>query len=322
MNWYETDLKTFYEFVDVQPMLTKEQELRYGKAIVMSNFVDEKLRKLEDENGKEFETVEDVARDMQCSVSTLEKIVKYGQIAKRRLHDSNLKLVLAVVSRYRQHNIPLQELIAVGSMGLARAVIRYDFSKGFRFATYATWYVHQSVSDYVRWTRHPAKMPSKYISIQRKLKQYVKEYRKEHLGELPGVKQVAAHLNIDEIDVVKVSQMNTFPTLTSQTFDEHNNDKPVSEFIPSVMANPVRRTSKRGDRNDVEELMEANLSEVERDVLRLRLGLDDGRVKAIKEVGKKFKISWKKVSVVEKEAMSKLRDSTKLKEMELAGASV
>jgi RNA polymerase primary sigma factor len=79
----------------------------------------------------------------------------YSEVARNRLVNSNLKLVLAVVSRYRTSAIPNVELIAEGTRGLSKAALRYDYTKGFRFATYATWYVHQAIAEYVRWQKHP-----------------------------------------------------------------------------------------------------------------------------------------------------------------------
>merc|ERR1711998_749083 len=120
-----------------------------------------------------------------CSELTLEKMERYGRLSKAKLVNSNLKLVLAVVSRYRTSGIPNAELIAECTRGLSKAALRYDHSKGFRFATYATWYVHQAVSEYVRWRKHPAKMPSRYLLLQRKVKDFQRTFQ-EREGRLPG----------------------------------------------------------------------------------------------------------------------------------------
>jgi len=265
---------------------------------------------------------EEVAAAVGCSTQTLEKIQRCAEISRQRLVNSNLKLVLAIVSRYRTSAIPNAELIAEGTRGLARAVDRYDYSKGFRFATYATWYVHQAVSDYVRWRKHPAKMPSRYLLLQRKVKEYTASYKAEN-NRNPNVKEIAKALDQTEFDVIKVMTMNNYPLLLttpmalSRGVQSRNADsmreKTVEEVIASKYKSPVTRSESVDLRNDMERMIRVNLNDVERDVLRLRLGLDDGRSKAIKEVGRRFKISWKQVRSVEQQALTKLLGSEEIK---------
>ena len=269
-----------------------------------------------------FITEEEVAESMGCSTKTLDKIQRCAEISRIRLVNSNLKLVLAVVSRYRTSAIPNAELIAEGTRGLARAVDRYDYSKGFRFATYATWYVHQAISDYVRWRKHPAKMPSRYLLLQRKVKEFTAAFKEEN-KRYPGVTEISEKLGHSEFDVMKVMTMNAYPILLTTPMQasrgvqsrhsDTKNEKTIEETIASKYKSPAMRSESEGLRQNMEKLMRTNLNDVERDVLRLRLGLDDGRSKAIKEVGKRFKISWKQVRTVEQQALTKLLGSEQIK---------
>ena len=267
-------------------------------------------------------TDDEVAAAVGCSVKTLEKIQRCAEISRTRLVNSNLKLVLAIVSRYRTSAIPNAELIAEGTRGLARAVERYDYSKGFRFATYATWYVHQAISDYVRWRKHPAKMPSRYLLLQRKVKEFTNAF-KEQSNRSPVVKEIAEALHQSEFDVMKVMTMQTYPLLTNAPISlsrsqskgaDQSREKTLEDILASKHKTPATRSDSNDLRNDMEQMMRVNLNDVERDVLRLRLGLDDGRAKAVKEVGRRFKISWKQVRNVEKEALSKLLGSEEIHE--------
>jgi len=281
----------------------------------------------EEEDGDEvvdelFISEEEVAESMGCSTKTLEKIRRCAEISRIRLVNSNLKLVLAVVSRYRTSAIPNAELIAEGTRGLARAVDRYDYSKGFRFATYATWYVHQAISDYVRWRKHPAKMPSRYLLLQRKVKEFTMAFKQEN-KRYPGVTEISEKLGQSEFDVMKVMTMNAYPILLTTPMQasrgvqsrnsDTKNEKTIEETIASKYKSPAMRSESEGLRQNMERLMRTNLNDVERDVLRLRLGLDDGRSKAVKEVGKRFKISWKEVRTVEQQALTKLLGSEQIK---------
>lgn len=319
VKWFESDLEAFYAFVEAQPLLTAEQELQYGKALKMWINVEKKRGELSDildldEN--RLVSNEELALSVGCSVVTLQKMQKFADIAKAKLVNSNLKLVLAVVSRYRTSSVPNSELIAEGIRGLARASLRYDYSKGFRFATYATWYVHQAVADYVRWKKHPAKMPSRYLLLQRKVKQYSNDHKAEK-NRLPTVDEICDALGSSRYDVVKVLSMQTYPLLLHQPINRQNSkqdgkDRGLDEIMPSLFKAPIQHARSQDRRGDMEKMMQVNLNDVERDVLRLRLGLDDGRVKPVKEVGKRFKISWKQVRNVEKEAISKLKCSEEI----------
>jgi RNA polymerase sigma factor (sigma-70 family) len=317
VKWFETDLETFYDFVESQTLLNAEEELQYGKALKMWVILEKKRDDLKNILEASEVSDEQLGLHVGCSPETVKKIKRYADVAKTKLVNSNLKLVLAVVSRYRSSQIPNSELIAEGIRGLARASLRYDYSKGFRFATYATWYVHQAVADYVRWRKHPAKMPSRYLLLQRKVKAFSAEY-KAATNRLPSVAEISDGLGHSHFDVFKVLSMQQYPLLmhspvhTRNDHKKEGRDRTLDELLPSVFKAPAAFSSSRDLRGDMEKMMQQNLNDVERDVLRLRLGLDDGQVKPVKEVGKRFKISWKQVRTVEKEAISKLKSSDEI----------
>jgi len=261
----------------------------------------------------------ELAEKIGCSVATIEKMKRYAELSKRRLVNSNLKLVMAVVSRYRQSNIPNSELIAEGTRGLAKAALRYDFSKGFRFATYATWYIHQSISDYVRFRKHPARMPSRYIMLNRKVKSYTSSYLASN-GRYPTMSEMSKSLGASEFDIIKSLSMQAYPILLNtpikgkDSYKELGKEKTYEDVLPSIFKSPTDLSNTKDLRRDMESMIQSNLNDVERDVLRLRLGLDDGRVKPVKEIGRIFHISWKQVRSLEKQALSKLLDSNEIGE--------
>lgn len=318
IRWFESDLESFYSFVEGQPLLTGEQELKYGKAMKMWKQIENLRKKLSLESGTNATiTNSNIAKNLGCPEMAIEKMIKYGEISKLRLVNSNMKLVLAIVSRYRTSAIPNAELIAEGTRGLARAVLRYDYSKGFRFATYATWYVHQAISEYVRLKKHPAKMPSRYLLLLRKVKQYSTEYKSQYT-RLPTVSEISEALSESQFDVNKVLTMQTYPVLlfsplrSKEFHKQDGRDRTLDDVLPSKHKPPFANADGKDLRRNMEKMMHLNLNEVERDILRHRLGFDDGRAKAVKEVGKKFKISWKQVRSVERNAMSKLLSSVEV----------
>jgi RNA polymerase sigma factor (sigma-70 family) len=319
VRWFEADLDAFYAFVENQPLLTADQELQYGKAMRMWVQVEQMRTHMEQDNSTGAAvpvTNAELAAVIGCSATMLGNMSRYAEVSKTRLVNSNLKLVLAVVSRYRTAGIPNAELIAEGTRGLSKAVLRYDYSKGFRFATYATWYVHQAIADYVRWRKHPAKMPSRYLLLQRKVKDFSAEFKAIN-GRQPTILEMSQSLSQKQYDIIKVLTMQTYPTLlgtpakSAKTRVDSGKERTFEELIPSMHKAPLAQTDSKDLRRDMEQMMNTNLNDVERDVLRLRLGLD---VKAVKEVGKRFKISWKQVRTVEKEALSKLLGSEEITE--------
>lgn len=318
VRWFESDMENFYLFVEQQPLLTHPQELQYGKAMSMWFQVEQMRASMRAELGSDkYISNEDLAKALGCSTITLEKMCKYAELSKTKLVNSNLRLVLAVVSRYRNSAIPNSELIAEGTRGLTRAVLRYDYKKGFRFATYATWYVHQSISDYVRWRKHPARMPSRYLILFRRVKEYTKQFKTTR-SRMPSIEEISLGLKAPHFDIIKVLSMQIHPSQLGSSIQNRNTikqngrERSLEEILPSVYKTPNAQTNSKDLRRDMERIMQCSLSDVERDVLRLRLGLDDGKAKAVKEVGKRFKISWKQVRNVEREAMSKLLDSDEI----------
>lgn len=327
VKWYDEDMNNFYEFVANQQLLTVQQEQQYGKVLKMWSHVKQVKEELEANltavvpADMPIPTIsnEELAQVVGCSVTTLQKMEKYAEISKLKLVNSNLRLVLSVVSRYRASNIPNVELIIEGTNGLARAVAKFDYSRGFRFATYATWYVHQSVADYVRWRKNPTKIPGRYLLLLRKVKQYCTDV-KEANGHIPNVAELSEALGASHHDIVKVLTMQLpaimmcapLPVKDPKQLGEPK-DRTYEDIIVSDIQ-PTRRNTGQQLRDGMEKLLRSNLSEVERDVLRLRLGLDGGEVRPVKEVGQRFKISWKQVRNVEKNALGKLKASKEVKE--------
>ena len=339
VQWFEKDLETLYGFVASQTLLTAEQELLFGKALHMWSSMAQvrtqmKMKaagEIANATGVPVATVEvsdaALADAVGVSLVTLQKLERFAEISKARLVNSNLKLVLAVVSRYRTAGIPNAELIAEGTRGLSKAALRYDYTKGFRFATYATWYVHQAVAEYVRWRKHPAKMPSRYIVMSRRIKDFTSTFKTKY-GRQPSTHEISEGLGQSYYDVQKVQSMTQYPTLLHSTVksstskSDGSKERTYDELIPSLHKAPVALADGKDLRRDMERIMQSHLNDVERDVLRLRLGLDDGRVKPVKEVGKRFAISWKQVRKTEREALSKLKVSRDIDEFVEAFNSV
>jgi RNA polymerase primary sigma factor len=323
-RWFEPSLTQFFEFVDTQRLLTAEQELQYGKAIKMWQHVEKTKLQLQQNSSYLLHATnltieEEVSHYLGCSTVTLLKIQKYAQIARYRLINCNMKLVLSVVSRYRKHGLANFELISVGVRGLEKAVEKYDYARGFRFATYATWYVHQQITDYIRWQKTSTKLSGRYIVLLRKIKQLCGAYKREYLTN-PSLQYLAQHMNLTESEVkrVLISQQTAMLTSTPSLLDSSSSSsgssshrpKMIQDFLESNVLSPEKKltmTRSEDTRGALESLMRQQLNYVERDILRLHYGLDrQGKGMVFREIGKRYGVTWKELKQVEQQAMQKL----------------
>lgn len=253
----------------------------------------------------------EVAAAVGCSVETLHKLEKYAEASQMALINGNMKLVLAVVSRYRTSGIANFELISEGAKGLARAAARYDYTRGFRFSTYATWYIHQSIADFVRWKKHPMKMPSRYLMLLRRVRQHVTDFMQVH-GRQPSVHEIAADLEQSTKDISKVLAMNIYPTTINTPLSNQRREgmeKTVGDLMKSTRAQPAEIMEQDRVRHEVETFLSNTLDGEEREIVRLRLGLEKGYSVPLKEISRMLDISWKSVRNIEKQAMEKLMSS-------------
>lgn len=332
VRWNDEGLLDFFEYVEKQPRLTVEEEKKYGKAVKMWNFVLDTRAKLQEEIFPSQLTIEELAVAVGCSLETLRKVEKYAYIAEKRLVDSNLKLVMGVVSRYRQPEITNAELITVGITGLEKAAKKYDYARGFRFATYATWYVHQAVSDHVRISKHPQRIPTKYLVLSRRLKEFYAQYNLNNQCA-PTVNLVAKELGATEEDIRRVLSIYSPPISTNikvgtglefkdkrgHSLEEMLVDTTEIDEAESQL-HVLQETQKT--REYLESLMSLCLTEPERDYIRVKFGLENGNEMLVKEVGEKFKVSWKKLQQMEVVAIAKLQAAASDPEIEQQLAAV
>ena len=354
-KWLNNELFSFSDFVASKPLLSANEEKKLGQAIKLalhlekvminiqneSNIIipndnnDDKIKIFNDDNNNityfdencnsyfsriltiDRESTNKLSKRLECNEDMIRRIAMNGDKAYETLVNSNLRLVLAVVSRYYYaNNIPVSELIAEGVRGLSKAVRRYDFEKGFRFATYATWYVTQGVADYVRFKSNPTKIPSKYLLLRRNLKKFMPEYQEAHKCN-PTLKEICEALGSCEVDIVKCLTIQTSATSLNEKLrggkSTSNTDRTFEDVLQSPSAyGPDLQSSANQLNRDITIAIERNLEKEEKDILQMRLGLGNTRAHTISEVAKKYEISWQKVRHLERQALDKLLNSTDL----------
>lgn len=235
------------------------------------------------------------------------KVKRGDEEARNRLIEGNLRLVLFIANKYKNPNIPLEDLIQEGNLGLMKATTMYDYTKGFSFSTYATYWIKQYISRYVN-----EKVPTIHISTDRQLKTKAylkaKEELSQKLKRYPTNKELADYLNISIASLLKIKENNTeILSLNTPINDESNSPSQIQDFI--VDKNPLPE-----DTYDNQELinlvakMLTNdiLNEKEKIVLTLRLGLFNNKRHTLKEVAEKLQVTHERIRQIELLALRKL----------------
>ena len=278
------------------PLLSADEEIEFAKKMEVG---EEAKRKLTEKG----DNISDRER------KSLEKKILEGENSKKKLSEANIRLVVSIAKRYVGRGLLFLDLIQEGNLGLIKAVEKFDYSKGYKFSTYATWGIRQAITraiaDQARTIRIPVHMVETINKLIRVSRQLLQEYGRE-----PTPEEIADYMKMDVARVREILKISQEPVSLETPIGEEE-DSHLGDFIPDEnVPIPVEAATQTLLKEQLDEVL-GTLTEREERVLRLRFGFDDGKARTLEEVGKEFNVTRERIRQIEAKALRKLRQRSR-----------
>ncbi|MEL6263484.1 MAG: RNA polymerase sigma factor, RpoD/SigA family [Cyanobacteria bacterium J06626_6] len=298
------------------PLLTKEQEITLGKTVQRFMALEATKEELTEALGR-VPTRQEWAEQANLSMSSLNQALKAGQRAKTKMVRANLRLVVSIAKKYRGHKLEMMDLIQEGNIGLDRGVEKFDPMKGYRFSTYAYWWIRQAITRGISETGRTIRLPS---HINEKLTKMRKVQRQlsQALGRPGTVAEVAEAMSLPVKKVRELRVQSRLPiSLDMRIGDDQNTE--LGALLEADTPSPEEYATQKLLKRDLRRLIDT-LSERQQAVISMRFGLEDGQRKTLSQIGTALDISRERVRQIERQSLRRLRQKGKaLKEYAIAG---
>ncbi|MEU4241441.1 RNA polymerase sigma factor [Actinoplanes sp. NPDC026619] len=288
-------VRAYLKQIGKVPLLNAEQEVELAKRIEAGLYAAERLRACEEGEEKLERTME---RDLRW-------IVRDGERAKNHLLEANLRLVVSLAKRYTGRGMAFLDLIQEGNLGLIRAVEKFDYTKGYKFSTYATWWIRQAITRAMADQARTIRIPVHMVEVINKLGRIQRELLQD-LGREPTPEELAKEMDITPEKVLEIQQYAREPISLDQTIGDEG-DSQLGDFIEdSEAVVAVDAVSFSLLQDQLQQVLQT-LSEREAGVVRLRFGLTDGQPRTLDEIGQVYGVTRERIRQIESKTMSKLR---------------
>ena len=291
-------VKMYLKEIGQIPLLSPKEEPVIAKAIQDGMYAKEELTACQDDT----------------RIEELKQIIDKGQQAKQKLISANLRLVVSIAKKYVGRGMLFLDLIQEGNCGLIKAVDKFDYTKGFKFSTYATWWIRQSITrsiaDQARTIRIPVHMVETINKLTRIQRQLIQD-----LGRDPLPEEIAERMGNISAEKVREIQKISLDQVSLETPIGEEDDSHLGDFIEDkITLSPGEYTNNQLLKDEIDHAL-CGLTEREEKVLRLRFGLEDGRTRTLEEVGKEFNVTRERIRQIEAKALRKLKHPNRSKRL-------